>query len=195
MTYIPCYLVRTGDKRVGIEDMSIRFLYFFSLITEEGLLVSPCYSLELCVWFSVSFLFSCFSLLFFLQLIVKPPQTTTLPFCFSFSLGSICTLPPVQYYGPPPIVPQAFCLLDLIPWIDSSPPLYIQTGFKSCLNSLVVFPAFFSLNLNFAMRNWWSELQSAPDLVFPDSMQLLRLQLQRMYSVWFQYWPFGDVYV
>ena len=38
MIYILCYLVRIGDKRVGIEDMLIRFLYFFSLITEECLL-------------------------------------------------------------------------------------------------------------------------------------------------------------
>ena len=43
-----------------------------------------------------SFLFlPCFSLLFFLQLFVKPPETTTLPFCFSFSLRWFCLLPPV----------------------------------------------------------------------------------------------------
>ena len=28
---------------------SVIFLYFFSLITEEGFLISPCYSLELCI--------------------------------------------------------------------------------------------------------------------------------------------------
>ena len=28
---------------------SIVFLYFFTLITEEGFLISPCYSLELCI--------------------------------------------------------------------------------------------------------------------------------------------------
>ena len=40
------------------------------------------------------------SLLFtsLLQLFVKPPQTTTLPSCFTFSLGWFCSLPPVQYY-------------------------------------------------------------------------------------------------
>ena len=27
---------------------SVVFLYFFALITEEGFLISPCYSLELC---------------------------------------------------------------------------------------------------------------------------------------------------
>jgi len=35
------------------------------------------------------------SLLFLLQLFVKPPQTTTLPSCFSFSLGWFCSLPAV----------------------------------------------------------------------------------------------------
>ena len=35
---------------------SIVFLYFFALITEEGFLISPCYSLELCTkWVYLSF--------------------------------------------------------------------------------------------------------------------------------------------
>ena len=37
---------------------SIVFLYFFVLITEEDLLISPCYSLELCIQMGLSFLFS-----------------------------------------------------------------------------------------------------------------------------------------
>ena len=37
---------------------SIVFLYFFALITEEGFLISPCYSLELCIPMGISFLFS-----------------------------------------------------------------------------------------------------------------------------------------
>ena len=37
---------------------SIAFLYFFALITEEGFLISLCYSLELCIQMSISFLFS-----------------------------------------------------------------------------------------------------------------------------------------
>ena len=40
------------------------FLYFFALITEEGFLISPYYSLELCIQMGISFLSSCFSLLF-----------------------------------------------------------------------------------------------------------------------------------
>ena len=59
----------------------------------------------------------CFSLLFFPQLFVKSPQKTTLPSCISFSLGWFCSLPPIQCYELSPIVLQALCLSDLIPWI------------------------------------------------------------------------------
>ena len=37
---------------------SVVFLYFFALITEEGFLISPYYSLELCIQLFISFLFS-----------------------------------------------------------------------------------------------------------------------------------------
>ena len=37
---------------------SIVFLYFSALITEEGFLISSCYSLELCIQMLISFLFS-----------------------------------------------------------------------------------------------------------------------------------------
>ena len=35
---------------------SIVFLYFFALITEEGFLISTCYSLELCIQMGIAFL-------------------------------------------------------------------------------------------------------------------------------------------
>ena len=53
-------------------------------------------------------------------------------------------------------------------------------GFQSHLTLLVVFPTFFCLSLNFAIRSWWAEPQSAPGLVFPDCIQLLHLSLQKM---------------
>ena len=37
---------------------SIVFLFFFALIADEGILISPCYSLELCIQMGMSFLFS-----------------------------------------------------------------------------------------------------------------------------------------
>ena len=35
---------------------SIVFLYFFALITEEGFLISPCYSLEVCMYINVKYI-------------------------------------------------------------------------------------------------------------------------------------------
>ena len=52
----------------------------------RGFLISPCYSLELCIQMIISFLF-CFSLFFFSQLFVRPPQTANLLFCISLSWG------------------------------------------------------------------------------------------------------------
>ena len=49
----------------------------------------------------------CFSLLFFSQLFVRPPQTTILPFWISFSWRWFLSPPPVQCYEPPSIVLQA----------------------------------------------------------------------------------------
>ena len=45
-------------EEISIFSHSIVFLYFFALITEEGFLISPCYSLELCIQMSITFLFS-----------------------------------------------------------------------------------------------------------------------------------------
>ena len=59
---------------------SIVFLYLFVLITEEGFLICPCYSLELCIQMGISFLFSfAFACLLFIA-IFKATQTTFLHF-------------------------------------------------------------------------------------------------------------------
>ena len=56
---------------------SIVFLYFFALITEEDFLISPCYSLELCIQMGISLLFSisfCFSsFLSYLEALLRQP--------------------------------------------------------------------------------------------------------------------------
>ena len=55
---------------------SVVFLYFLGLITEEGFVISPCYSLKLCIQMLISFLFSLLFTLFFSQVFVRPPQTS-----------------------------------------------------------------------------------------------------------------------
>ena len=74
---------------------SIIFLYFFPFVTEEGFLISPCYSWELGIQMGISSLL-CLSLLFFSQLFVRPLQATILPSCISFSWGWSWSLPPIQ---------------------------------------------------------------------------------------------------
>ena len=44
-------------KEISRLSHSIIFLFFFSLITEEDFLISPCHSLELCIQMGISFLF------------------------------------------------------------------------------------------------------------------------------------------
>ena len=86
----------------------------------------------------------CFLLIFFPQLLVKSPETTTLLSCCSFPLGWFSSLPFVQCYEPLFIVIQALYLLDIISWIYSSLPLYNHMGFDLGHNwmALVVFPFF-----------------------------------------------------
>ena len=51
-------------EKISSLSHSIVFFYLSALITEEGFLISPCYSLELCIQMGISFLFSfpfCFS--------------------------------------------------------------------------------------------------------------------------------------
>ena len=101
-------------KVISSLSHSIVFLYLFALINEEGFLISPCYSLELCIQMGISFLFS-FAFSFFSQLFVSPPETIILPFCTSFSWGWSWSLDPVQCHEPLSIVLQVLCLSDLIP--------------------------------------------------------------------------------
>ena len=70
-------------EEISSLSYSFVFLYFFALITEEGF-ISPCCSLGL----RIQMVYLSFSplplapLLF--SAILRPPQTTILPFCISF---------------------------------------------------------------------------------------------------------------
>ena len=71
---------------------SIVFLYFFALITEKGFLISPSYSLELCIQMGISFLFSFAFLLLFL-VIGKTSSDNHFTFMHFFFLGlDLCLL-------------------------------------------------------------------------------------------------------
>ena len=97
----------------------------FSSISLHWSLRKPFLSLLAILWNSAFRWVNFFlSLVFFSQLFVRPPQTTILPFCLSFSWGSSWSLLPVHCHEPPSIVLQPLNLSNLIPWIYLSLPLY-----------------------------------------------------------------------
>ena len=66
-------------------------------------------------WVYLSFTPLPFASLLFSAVFHRPPQTTVLPFCISFSWVWFLSCSPVQCHKPPSIVLQALCLSDLIP--------------------------------------------------------------------------------
>ena len=83
---------------------SVVFLSFIALITEEGFLISPCYSLELCIQMDISFLFffAFASLLF--TAICKVSSDNHFAFLHFFFLGMVlipvsCTMSRTLVHG------------------------------------------------------------------------------------------------
>ena len=70
---------------------SIVFLYFFSLITYEGFLISPYYSLELCIHMDITFLFS-FAFHFSFSAICKASSDNHFAFLHFIFLGMVLTM-------------------------------------------------------------------------------------------------------
>ena len=81
---IPSFL-----EEISSLSHSIVFLYFFVMFTEEGFLISPCYSLECCIkWVYLSFSpFLCASLLF--KAICKASSDSNFAFLHFFFLGIV----------------------------------------------------------------------------------------------------------
>ena len=78
---------------------SIVSLYFFALITEEGFLISPCYSLKFCIQMGIAFLFSfAFHSLVF-SAICKASSDSQFAFVH-FIFSGIVLIPPEWCYKP-----------------------------------------------------------------------------------------------
>ena len=77
------------------------FPLILALFTYEDFLISPCYSLEVCISLSISFPFL-FAVHFssFSQLFSRPPHATTLPSHICFSWGWFWPQLPIQCYTP-----------------------------------------------------------------------------------------------
>ena len=99
-----------------LERSLIFLILLFSSISLHSSLRKAFLSLLALLWNSAFngyiFLFLlCFLLAFFSQLFVRPPQTTILLFCISFSWGCSWSLPSVQSHEPLSIVLQALYLM------------------------------------------------------------------------------------
>ena len=96
---------------------SVVFLYFFALMTEESFLISPCYSLGLCIQMLISFLFSFAFPSLLCTAICKASPDSHFAFLHFFSMGIFLSwsLTPVQFYERQSIVHQALYLSDLGP--------------------------------------------------------------------------------
>ena len=91
-------------EKISSLSHSIVFLDFFALITEEGFLISPCYSLEPCVQIGISFLFSQLfaSLLFTASCKASPDSHFALLLFFSMGMVLIpvsCTMSRTSVHG------------------------------------------------------------------------------------------------
>ena len=110
---------------------SIVFLFLFVLITEECFLISLCYSLELCVPISVSFLYILPFASFLFSAICKTSSDNHFAFLRFFFLGMVlitasCTMSWTSIHC------SSGTLSDLIPWIYLSLLLYNCKGFDLC---------------------------------------------------------------
>ena len=135
----------------------IVFLYFFALITGEGFLISPFYSLELCIQMDISFLSPLLfpSLLF--TTICKASSDSHFAFLNFFFLGMI--LIPVSYtMSQISIHNSSWTPSDLIPWIYFSLPLYNDNGFDLGHTWMVSDAKSWLIGKDSdAGKNWWQE--------------------------------------
>ena len=68
---------------------AIAFLYLFALITEEGFLISPCYSLKLCIQMGISFLSPLLFASLLFTAICKASSDNHFAFLHFFSMGMV----------------------------------------------------------------------------------------------------------
>ena len=134
-----------------------------------------------CAFSWVSLSLSPLLLLLFPHLFVRPPLTTIVGSCISFSLEWFWSLPPVQCYEPPSIVLLALRLPDLTPWIYSSPSLDNHKGFYLVTPEWPSgFPYFLQFKSEFCNKVFmiWATAGSR-SCFFADCIVLLHLWLKR----------------
>ena len=116
-------------EEISIHSHCIVFPYFFALITVKGFLISPCYSLELCIQMNISFFPPFLFASLFFTTICKASSNNHFTFLHLFFLGIVlftasCTMSRTSVHS------SSDTLSDLIPGIYLSLPLYNHKGFN-----------------------------------------------------------------
>ena len=89
---------------------SVVFFYFYALFIEEGLLFSPCFSLEHCISLDLPFPFALLFASFLSSAIYNSSSDNHFLFlCDGFVCCLLCNITDIQYYRPLSIVLQAHC--------------------------------------------------------------------------------------
>ena len=152
---------------------------YFALITEEGFLISPCYSWNSAFsWIYLSLSPLPFTSLLLSAIFKASSENHFVILCFFF-MGMVlvtasCTILWTSIHS------SSGILSDLIHWIYLSLLLYNHKGLDLDCTRIVVFPTFFILSLNLEIRSSWSEPQSASGLCFADCIELLHLWMWRI---------------
>ena len=83
-----------------ISSLPILLFSSIALITSEGFLISPCYSLELCIQMGMSFLFSFASSFCFSELFVKSSSDNHFALLHFFHKGGVICMSEVMDISP-----------------------------------------------------------------------------------------------
>jgi len=124
-----CFLgISNFLEEISSLSHSVVFLYLFALMAEEGFLISPCYSLELCIQMVISFLSQLLFASPLFTAICKASLDSHFAFLHFFSMGMV--LIPVSWtMSRTSVHSSSGTLSDLVPSIYFSPPLYNHKGF------------------------------------------------------------------
>ena len=148
-------------EEISSLSYSIVFLYFFVLITEKGFLISPCYSLELCIQMGISFLFS-FPKMSVFTLAISCLTTSNLPWFMDLTFQApmhYCSLQH-QTLHPLPVISTNRCcgfglassfFLEL--FLHSSPIAYWAPTVLGSSSFSVISFCLFILFLGFLSKN------------------------------------------
>ena len=167
-------------EEISCLSHSIVFLCFFALITEEGFLISPCYSLELCIQMSISFLFSFAFHSSLFSAVCETSSENHFAFLHFFFLGMVlitasCTISQTSIHS------SSGILSDLTPWIYFSLHcIIVRDLIWLILERSSGFSCFLQFKSEFFSKEFVIWVTVSSGSCFADCIECLHLWLQRI---------------